>query len=319
MTTITAAMVKDLRESTGAGMMDCKAALTESGGDMTAAQDWLRKKGLSKAAKKGGRVTAEGLIAALTTATKGVVVEVNSETDFVARNEQFQGLVKMIAQVALEVGADVEKIKAAKVGSVTVETAISDAIATIGENITLRRAASLEVNKGVVSSYVHGAVIEGAGKMGVIVALESAGKTDELAALGRQLAMHVAAANPLALDPASLDPDLVKREKDVLADKYRQQGKPENVIEKIVDSGLKTYYKEVCLLEQASIHADHNGKSWAQVLKEVEGKVGAPVKITGFVRYALGEGIDKQESDFAAEVAAASGQKKPPGDPETVS
>jgi elongation factor Ts len=309
MTTITAAMVKELRESTGAGMMDCKAALTESAGEMTAAQDWLRKKGLSKAAKKGGRVTAEGLIAALTKGTKGVVVEVNSETDFVARNGQFQGLVKMIAQVALDVGADIETIKATKVGDVTVETAIADAIATIGENMTLRRAAVLEVGKGVVSSYVHGAVIEGAGKMGVIVALESAGKTDELAALGRQLAMHVAAANPLALDPASLDADLVKREKDVLADKYRQQGKPENVIEKIVDSGLKTYYKEVCLLEQASIHADHNGKSWAQVLKEVEGKVGAPVKIAGFVRYALGEGIDKQESDFAAEVAAVSGKK----------
>ena len=309
MTTITAAMVKDLRESTGAGMMDCKAALTESSGDMTAAQDWLRKKGLSKAAKKAGRVAADGLIGALTKGTKGVVVEVNSETDFVARNEQFQGLVKMIAQVALDVGADVEKIKATKVGGVTVETAIADAIATIGENMTLRRAAVLEVGKGVLSSYVHNAVIEGAGKMGVIVALESAGKTDELAALGRQLAMHVAAANPLALDPAGLSADLIKREKDVLADKYRQQGKPENVIEKIVDSGLKTYYKEVCLLEQASIHADHNGKSWAQVLKEVEGKVGAPVKITGFVRYALGEGIDKQESDFAAEVAAASGKK----------
>jgi elongation factor Ts len=309
MTTITAAMVKELRESTGAGMMDCKAALTESAGDMTVAQDWLRKKGLSKAAKKAGRVAAEGLIGALTKSTKGVVVEVNSETDFVARNGQFQGLVKMIAQVALDVGADVEKIKATKVGDVTVETAIADAIATIGENMTLRRAAVLEVGKGVVSSYVHNAVIEGAGKMGVIVALESAGKTDELAALGRQLAMHVAAANPLALDPASLDPELVKREKDVLADKYRQQGKSENVIEKIVDSGLKTYYKEVCLLEQASIHADHNGKAWAQVLKEVEGKLGAPVKITGFVRYALGEGIDKQENDFAAEVAAVSGKK----------
>jgi elongation factor Ts len=309
MTTITAAMVKDLRESTGAGMMDCKAALTESAGDMTAAQDWLRKKGLSKAAKKAGRVAAEGLIAALTKSNKGVVVEVNSETDFVARNGQFQGLVKMIAQVALDVGADIEKIKVTKVGDVTVETAIADAIATIGENMTLRRAAVLEVGKGVVSSYVHNAVIEGAGKMGVIVALESAGKTDELAALGRQLAMHVAAANPLALDPASLDPALVKREKDVLADKYRQQGKPENVIEKIVDSGLKTYYKEVCLLEQASIHADHNGKSWAQVLKEVEGKLGAPVKIAGFVRYALGEGIDRQEGDFAAEVAAVSGKK----------
>src|SRR3954469_24823866 len=244
---ITAAMVKDLRESTGAGMMDCKAALTETSGDMTAAQDWLRKKGLSKAAKKAGRVAAEGLIGALTSGAKGVVVEVNSETDFVARNEQFQGLVKMIAQVALAVGADVEKIKAAKAGSVTVETAISDAIATIGENMTLRRAASLEVSQGVVSHYVHGAVIDGAGKMGVIVALESPGKADELATLGRQIAMHIAATNPLALDPTGLDPAVVKREKDVLADKYRQQGKPENVIEKIVESGLKTYYKEVCL------------------------------------------------------------------------
>src|SRR3981189_515880 len=205
MTTITAAMVKELRESTGAGMMDCKAALTETGGDMTAAQDWLRKKGLSKAAKKAGRVAAEGLIGVLTKGTKGVLVEVNSETDFVARNGQFQGLVKMIAQVAFDVGADVQKIKAAKVGDVTIETAINDAIATIGENMTLRRAASLEVSKGVVSSYVHNAVIEGAGKMGVIVALESDGKADELAVLGRQLAMHVAAANPQALDAAGLD------------------------------------------------------------------------------------------------------------------
>lgn len=307
MATISAAMVKELRESTGAGMMDCKAALTETSGDMTAAQDWLRKKGLSKAAKKAGRVAAEGLIGAVTSGNKGVVVEVNSETDFVARNEQFQGLVKMIAQVALRNGADVEKIKAAKVGDVTVETAISDAIATIGENMSLRRAASLEVGQGVVSSYIHGAVIDGAGKMGVLVALESTGKTDELAQLGRQLAMHVAATNPQALDPSGLDPEIVKREKDVLADKYRQQGKPENVIEKIVESGLKTYYKEVCLLEQAFIH--DTGKSVAQAVKEAEGRIGAPVKIAGFVRYALGEGIEKQESDFAAEVAAASGKK----------
>ena len=307
MATISAGMVKELRESTGAGMMDCKAALTETAGDMTAAQDWLRKKGLSKAAKKAGRVAAEGLIGAVISGTRGVVVEVNSETDFVARNEQFQGLVKMVAQVALKTGADVEAIKAAKVGDVTVETAISDAIATIGENMSLRRAAMLEVGKGVVSSYVHGAVIDGAGKMGVLVALESTGKTDELAVLGRQLAMHVAATNPQALDPAGLDPVTVKREKDVLADKYRQQGKPENVIEKIVESGLKTYYKEVCLLEQAFIH--DTGKSVAQAVKEAEGKVGGAVKITGFVRYALGEGIEKQESDFAAEVAAASGKK----------
>src|ERR1700692_2708607 len=319
MATITAAMVKDLRETTGVGMMDCKQALAENDGDMQAAIDWLRKKGLSKAAKKAGRVAAEGLIGALTAGGKGVVVEVNSETDFVARNGQFQGLVKMIAQVALEVGADLEKIKTAKIGNVTVETAIADAIATIGENMTLRRAASLQVTKGVVSSYVHNAVIEGAGKMGVIVALESAGQTDELATLGRQLAMHVAATNPQALDPAGLDPAVVKREKDVLADKYRQQGKPENVIEKIVDSGLKTYFQEVCVLEQASVHGEHTGKSVDQAVKEAEGKVGAPIKVTGFVRYALGEGIEKQESDFAAEVAAASGQKKPPEDLATVS
>ena len=315
MATITAAMVKELRDSTGAGMMDCKQALAENDGNLEVAVDWLRKKGLSKAAKKSGRVAAEGLIAVLTKGTKGVVVEVNSETDFVARNEHFQGLVKMIAQVALDVGTDVEKIKAAKVGAITVEAAISDAIATIGENMSLRRAAALEVGKGVVSSYVHNAVIEGAGKMGVIVALESSGKADELAVLGKQLAMHVAAANPLAADPSGLDPATVKREKDVLADKYRQQGKPENVIEKIVESGLKTYYKEVCLLEQAFIH--DSGKSVAQALKEAEGKVGGPIKIAGFLRYALGEGIEKQESDFAAEVAAASGQKKP-GDGETV-
>ena len=308
MATITAAMVKELRETTGVGMMDCKQALAETDGNIDAAIDWLRKKGLSKAAKKAGRVAAEGLIGALTDGTKGVVIEVNSETDFVARNEQFQGLVKMIAQVALKVGADIDAINAAPVGSTNVAGAIADAIATIGENMTLRRAAALSVSQGVVASYIHNAVIDGAGKMGVIVALESAGKADELAALGRQLAMHVAAANPQALDPTSLDPAVVQREREVMADKYRQQGKPENMIEKIVENGLKTYYKEVCLLEQAYIH-DEKGKSVAQAVKEAEGKVGAPIKITGFVRYALGEGIEKQTSDFAAEVAAASGQK----------
>ena len=305
MANITAQMVKELRESTGAGMMDCKSALTETNGDMTGAQDWLRKKGLSKAAKKAGRIAAEGLIGIVVQGTKGVVVEVNSETDFVARNDLFQGLVKMIADVALNVGTDVDKINAAKAGSITVAESISDTIAKIGENMTLRRAAGVSVGQGAIGSYVHNAAGEGLGKIGVIVAIESAGKTDELAALGRQLAMHVASANPQALDAASLDPATVKREKDVLADKFRQQGKPENMIEKIVESGLKTFYKEVCLVEQAFIFDDK--KSVAQALKEAEGKVGGPIKIAGFVRYGLGEGIEKRQDDFAAEVAAAAG------------
>jgi elongation factor Ts len=306
MANITAQMVKELRESTGAGMMDCKSALTETNGDMTGAQDWLRKKGLSKAAKKAGRIAAEGLIGVQVQGSKGVVVEVNSETDFVARNDLFQGLVKMIANVALTVGTDVDKINAAKAGSITVAESIADTIAKIGENMTLRRAAGLSVGKGAIGSYVHNAASEGLGKIGVIVALESAGKADELTVLGRQLAMHVASANPQALDAASLDPAAVKREKDVLADKFRQQGKPENVIEKIVESGLKTFYKEVCLVEQAFIFDDK--KTVAQALKEAEGKVGGPIKITGFVRYGLGEGIEKRQDDFAAEVAAAAGQ-----------
>ena len=306
MANITAQMVKELRESTGAGMMDCKAALTESNGEMQAAQDWLRKKGLSKAAKKAGRVAAEGLIGLQVAGGKGVVVEVNSETDFVARNDLFQGLVKMIAGVALNTGTDVEKIKAAKVGSITVAEAIADTIAKIGENMTLRRAAALSVGKGAIGAYVHNSVVEGLGKIGVLVALESAGKADELASLGRMIAMHVAASNPQAIDAAGLDPAVVKREKDVLADKFKAQGKPANVIEKIVESGLKTFYKDVSLLEQAYVHDP--AKNVAQALKEAEGKVGAPIKLTGFVRYALGEGIEKQESDFAAEVAAAAGQ-----------
>lgn len=306
MANISAQMVKELRESTGAGMMDCKAALSETNGDMTAAQDWLRKKGLSKAAKKAGRVAAEGLIGVQVQGTKGVVVEVNSETDFVARNDLFQGLVKMIADVALTAGTDVEKINAAKAGSITVAESISDTIAKIGENMTLRRAAGLSVGKGAIGSYVHNAVTDRLGKIGVIVALESPGKTDELSELARLLAQHVAAANPQAVDPSGLDPAVVEREKNVLADKFKQQGKPANVIDKIVESGLKTFYKEVCLLDQAYIRDDK--KSVSQVLKEAEGKAGGPIKVAGFVRYALGEGIEKQETDFAAEVAAAAGQ-----------
>lgn len=305
MANITAGMVKELRESTGAGMMDCKAALTETDGDMTAAQDWLRKKGLSKAAKKAGRVAAEGLIGVKVQGTKGVVVEVNSETDFVARNDLFQGLVAMIADVALTAGTDVETIKATKVGDITIADAIANTVAKIGENMTLRRAASLEVKQGAIGQYVHNSVTEGLGKIGVLVGLESSGDRGELVALGRMIAMHVAAANPQALDPSGLDPEVVKREKDVLADKFRQQGKPENVIDKIVESGLKTFYKEVCLLEQVYVH--DTGKNVAQAVKEAEGKVGGPIKITGFVRYALGEGIEKQEVDFAAEVAAQAG------------
>src|ERR1043165_7918366 len=219
MAQITAQMVKDLRRLTGAGMMDCKAALNETSGDVEGAVDWLRKKGLSKAAKKADRVAAEGLIGVAVKGTKGVVVEVNSETDFVARNDLFQGLVKMIADVALDVGPDVEKLKAAKIGGKTVGDAISETVAKIGENMTLRRAAELKVGKGAVGTYIHNAVIDGLGKMGVLVGLESVGKADELAALGRQLAMHVASANPLAVDASGLDPAMVAREKDVLAEK----------------------------------------------------------------------------------------------------
>jgi len=306
MATITASMVKDLRETTGAGMMDCKAALTETGGDVQAAVDWLRKKGLSKAAKKAGRVAAEGLIGQMVAPKKGAMVEVNSETDFVARNDHFQGLVKMIADVALNAGSeDIEVINAAKAGSMTVADAVSSAIATIGENITLRRAAFLSVGQGVVASYMHNQVSDGLGKIGVLVALESSGKADELAGIGRQVAMHIAAANPLAIDASGVDPAVVKREKDILADKFRQQGKPEAMIEKITESGLKTFYKEQTLLEQPFIHDDK--KSVAQALKETEDKVGGPIKVTRFVRFALGEGIEKATSDFAAEVAAAGG------------
>lgn len=307
MTVISAQTVKQLRDQTGAGMMDCKAALAETGGEFEAAVDWLRKKGLAKAAKKAGRVAAEGLIGVALEQRKGVVVEVNSETDFVARNDLFQGLVKLIAQVALTAGPDIEKINAAKVGAITVAEAISDTIAKVGENMTLRRAAELSVGAGVVASYVHNFVAEGLGRIGVLVALESSGKPDALLALGRQLAMHVAATSPQALDSKSLDPMVVRREKDVLADKFRAQGKPENVIEKIVESGLKTFYKEVCLLDQAYVHDPD--KTVAQALKQAESQVGGPIRLTGFIRYALGEGIDRPDEDFGSEVAAMAGQK----------
>jgi elongation factor Ts len=306
MANVTAQMVKELRDKTGAGMMDCKAALGETNGDIEGAVDWLRKKGLAKAAKKAGRIAAEGLIGVAVGGLKGVVVEVNSETDFVARNEQFQGLVRMIADVALDVGPDVEAIKAGKVGDLTINDAINSAIATIGENMSLRRAGQVSVTAGAIGTYVHNSVSEGLGKRGVIVALESPGQKDELTVLGRQVAMHIAASNPQAVDPSGLDPQVVAREKDILAEKFRAQGKPEATITKIVESGLKTFYKEVCLLEQPYIHDP--AKSVGQALKDAEGKVGGAVKVKAFVHYALGEGIDRKDSDFAAEVAAAAGK-----------
>jgi elongation factor Ts len=304
MANISAGMVKELRDQTGAGMMDCKAALGETGGDLEAAVDWLRKKGLAKAAKKAGRVAAEGLIGIALTANKAVVVEVNSETDFVARNDLFQGLVKMIADVALTAGTDVEKILAARVGDRTMADAITETIAKVGENMTLRRAAGLSVGKGIVASYVHNVVSDGLGRIGVIVALESDGDADELKAFGRMVAMQVASANPQAIESSGLDPAVVEREKNVLADKFKAQGKPANVIDKIVESGLKTFYKEVCLLEQQFIFDEGGKKSVAQALKESEGKARSPIRISGFVRYALGEGIDRPTGDFGGEVAA---------------
>jgi len=291
MANVSATMVKELRDQTGAGMMDCKAALSETGGNLEAAVDWLRKKGLSKAAKKAGRVAAEGLVGVAVRATKGILVEVNSETDFVARNDLFQGLVKMVADAALDAGANVDKILAAKAGAITIDVAIADTIAKVGENMSLRRAAELSVGKGAIGNYVHNAVSDGLGRIGVLVALESTGKNDELKAFGRMVAMHVASANPQAIDPSGLDAAAIEREKAVLSDKAKAQGKPANVIDKIVESGLKTFYKEVCLLDQGFIFDDE--KSVAQAVKEAEAKAGAPIKVAGFVRFALGEGIER--------------------------
>jgi elongation factor Ts len=305
MANVTAAMVKDLRERTGAGMMDCKTALNETAGDIEAAIDWLRKKGLSKAAKKADRVAADGLVGVVAKDKHGVVVEVNAETDFVARNEDFQKLVRSVAAVAADKGgADVEALKSAAYpgGAGSVADAIASAIATIGENMTLRRSAEVKVSDGVIGSYIHNSIADGLGKIGVVVGLESTGDKAVLAPLARQIAMHVAAAAPMGLDQESMDAAVIEREKNVLRDK--NAGKPANVLEKIVDSGIKSYLKEVALVDQPSIHADHAGKSIGQVVKEIEGKAGAPVKLKGFVRYVLGEGVEKQESDFAAEVAS---------------
>jgi elongation factor Ts len=302
---ISASQVKELRDLTGAGMMDCKAALAETNGDMEAAVDWLRKKGISKADKKAGRTAAEGLVGVASNGTKSVVVEVNSETDFVARNDAFQDIVRNVANVALTTDGSTAAVAAAtypSTGKSVVDT-IKDAVGTIGENLSFRRSAALTVNQGVVATYIHNGVSDGLGKLGVLVAVETAGNADAAQAFGRQVAMHVAATNPLALTSAEVDPAAVEREKAIFADQARQSGKPENIIEKMVDGRMRKFYEEVVLLSQAFvINPDLTVEA---ALKEAEKTIGASAKITAFVRFALGEGIEKEESDFAAEVAAA--------------
>ncbi|WP_298820547.1 translation elongation factor Ts [uncultured Roseibium sp.] len=303
---ITAAMVKELREKSGAGMMDCKTALTESGGDMEAAVDWLRTKGLAKAAKKAGRVAAEGLVGVATDGKKAAVIELNSETDFVARNEGFQELVAKVAKVAIGTDGSVEALGAADLDGKSVADSVTEAIATIGENMTLRRSAVLSVNEGAVSTYVHGQVSEGLGKIGVLVALESSGDKDKLNALGRQVAMHVAATSPLALSTDELDPAVVERERTVFSEQARESGKPENIIEKMVEGRLRKFYEEVTLVKQAFVI--NPDQTVEQAVEALAKELGTDVKLSGFVRFALGEGIEKEEQDFAAEVAAATGQ-----------
>jgi len=305
MSTITATMVKDLREKTGAGMMDCKMALNETSGDVEAAVDWLRTKGLAKAAKKAGRVAAEGLIGLAVEAKQAALVEVNSETDFVARNQNFQEMVRKIASAALTAKGDVDKLAAAKYGSgkATVADTIKEMIGSIGENMTLRRAAYLSAAKGVVASYVHNAIAPNLGKIGVTVALESAGAAEKLQAFGRQLAMHIAFVNPQSIDVGSLDKALVERERGILTEQAKESGKPANVIEKMVEGRLRKFYEEVVLLAQPFVHDPDLTVEKALVAAEKEAD--APIKITGFYRFALGEGIDRPDSDFAAEVAAA--------------
>jgi len=305
---ITAGMVKELRDKTGAGMMDCKAALTEAEGDMEAAVDWLRTKGLAKAAKKAGRVAAEGLVGVATGDNSAAVVEVNSETDFVARNESFQKLVGDVAATALAAATnDRDTLAAAAYPGAghSVEDEIREAIATIGENMSLRRCAHLSVDNGVVATYVHSAIVPGQGKIGVLVAMQSDGDKDKLAALGKQIAMHVAATSPLALSEAEIDPEAVERERAIFAEQARESGKPENIIEKMVDGRMRKFYEEVVLLKQAFV-IDPD-KTVAQAMKDAETDIGAPVSVSAFVRFALGEGIEKEETDFAAEVAAATG------------
>jgi len=300
---ISAAQVKELREITGAGMMDCKAALAETNGDMQAAVDWLRAKGIAKADKKAGRTAAEGLIGVDAGVREAVVVEVNSETDFVARNAAFQEIVANVAKVALAYGADAVAESKYPHSDKSVSDTIKDAVGTIGENMSFRRAAKLSVSEGVVATYVHNAVADGLGKLGVLVALETAGKADAARAFARQVAMHVAATSPLALTAEEVDPAAVAREKAIFTEQARESGKPDAIIEKMVEGRLRKFYEEVVLLKQAFVV--NPDLTVEKALKEAEKEIGAPAKITGFVRFALGEGIEKEKSDFAAEVAAA--------------
>ena len=304
MAAISPAQVKELREKTGAGMMDCKTALAETGGDMEAADDWLRKKGLAAAAKKAGRVAAEGLVGVAVEEKVGAVVEVNAETDFVARNDSFQDMVRNIAQIGLRVDGDVEALKAAAYpgGSTTVAGHLTDLIARIGENMSLRRFARLEAANGIVASYVHSAVAPNLGRVGVLVALETTGGGDRLAEVGRQLAMHICAASPQWLSTDQVDPAALDRERAVLAEQARASGKPEEIIAKMVEGRLRKYYEETVLPEQTWV-MDPDKKVKA-VLDGLAKEIGAPVSVSGFVRFALGEGVEKGDDDFAAEVAA---------------
>jgi len=306
MAEITAATVKELRERTGAGMMDCKKALGETQGDMEAAIDWLRTKGLAAAAKKAGRTAAEGLVGVAVRGTRGAVVEVNSETDFVAKNEQFQEFVRTVATLALDTGSDVEALKSANwPAGGTVEEKLTANIATIGENQSLRRAALLEVGDGVVVSYVHNSVSPGLGKIGVLVALESTGDKSALEALGKQLAMHIAAANPLALRGEDLDAAMIERERSIATEKAKESGKPADIVAKMVDGAIAKFRKEMAFLSQ--LFVIDNKTRIEDVLAAEAKKVGAPIQVAGFVRFQLGEGIEKKVDDFAAEVAAVSG------------
>jgi elongation factor Ts len=293
----------------GAGMMDCKKALGEAGGDMDAAMDWLRTKGLAAAAKKSSRTAAEGLVGVEVSGTKGAAVEVNSETDFVAKNDQFQTFVRDVTSVALELGDDIATIKAASLGGKTVEEVLTNNIATIGENQTLRRARKLEVSKGAVVPYVHNAQAPGLGKIGVLVALESEAPADKLEALGKQLAMHIAAAFPLALNEEDLDPAVVERERAIAQEKASESGKPADIVAKMVDGAIAKYRKENALVSQLFVM---DGKTKiSDVVAAAAKDAGSPIALTDYVRFQLGEGIEKEESDFAAEVAAASGVPQP--------